>query len=528
MTESIARNPAGTDRERRAGVPEGLWQVLDNGLRIVLDVPVALLTAGLLGPGLLGVYKAVQNIANIGGNCDLGLSRVYQRELPILRASGNSAQVHELRSTTFTGSFLATSVLILCLGAVYMGGWTLGGTFSDPISLLLTATLLLVNRLWTLVDAHLSAEGDFVRQAKIRIVLSVANPCIAIPLVLVFGVHGAIASMAITSLCYVLLVIVPTPLRVSFKIDLKRLYRNVGIGISMLGMSFGNSGFWTVEMFLVPLMLSIHDAGIYGFAVGSIRVANSVPRALHNMLLRNVALERGRRGVHDKSYLRKYLVEHMASYIFLTAVCLGAIYLCYRTIVFTFLNDYVGSLPVMLTLIVGTIVLQMKVFCGLVLNITDQFQTLLATQLGTIALNIVLDIVFIGQFGLKGAALGACLSFIITGLVFTLIAARAVSSTPVSTTLRMFLKTCVAAAFCGCFLYFAPDLLFAFRGFLTTSGFSDELAAAAELVVLLPVYALVTLAVFAGIFRREDLLSEVRPIAAVIVNLILRAGGKKQ
>lgn len=506
---------------RRAALRHWSWLASSVVVEYALSLPTGILQAWLLGPSLLGVFKVIHTLAGYAISSDLGLTKAFAREVPLLRGQGDHAGAERVRHIVFCASLLSTLVVVAALWAAFLAGWSYGGVLGSTLTVVLTSTLLIVARLEVFAAQHLAAEGAFTLLSQRRIAVSLGGLLFTIPLVIFFRLPGALLGATITSLIGVGIVVVFGRMRVRFAVSWSETRRLAGASLSLFLLNLGDKFSWSIEMLIIPAMLGLAPAGLYGFALGAINLARMLPSSLHSVLFRNMALDVGNGRVTSRqgAALGKYMGAPWAAYTMVNAICLGGISFPYKFLVGTFLPAYEASLPLIVVLATGTMMFQSQIFSSLALNVLGEFKALIGIRVIGLVANVALDVFFISRFGLIGAPFGSLVVYAIVPLAYGLLAFRRIGPDgegPFRSYCRVLLATALCAGavvglnelsqVIGSRFLWVPDMALRFL-LLAFEGLA---------------YIVWCVAVFVLVFRQYRLAAELR-LATVYLGESLRA-----
>ena len=507
MTSTSGNRNRKQSSVKRAGVREGGWILVARLEGILIGIPAGIVNAWILGPALLGSLKVIEAFEKISLNGDLGLTKAYQREIPIYAGRGNPDQEQHSANVAFTASLIATLTQIVLLWIVYTVGFTYGGVLSGTLIVVLLSILLISARLQGVFSKRLTGAGEFVVRSRIDLAVNVLQPVLVILGVVFYGLEGILMALIFSRILYVILVVWNDRKRFHFAIDFAEIRRLLHIGISLWAVNLTNKAFVSLEILLIPLFLNLESAGIYAFAFGLVGVAGSIPVSLDQIFWRNIGIERGEEGLTDNRYMMRHLTQPVGVYSLFGAWCMGTGYLGLRMIVALALPEFAESLPLMLIITLGWIIGQQRTFAAIVLNYNDRFNTLIGLQTGLLTVNLLLDLWLISQFGVVGAAIGTGLGYAISGCIYMLVAKIVLREAGDAGILSISLRSIIAATLSTASLYV---MTLGMNGWLSINGdlsFWIELLEAGVLAILYTVWVML---VFGVIFRREGLVAQVR------------------
>ncbi len=490
---------------KRGDIRDGIWLMGGRMFDLLLRLIVGPVSALFLGPSILGAFKLLETIAGFSLGADLGLTKAYQREVPILTGQGDRAGVERVRGLVFTEALLITVLIIFGVWVVFLAGWRMGGVLNSTTVIVLFSLLLLLDRISTFLSKHLVSEGHFVTNSKINVLLSASRPILTIPLVVLFRLPGALTALVLNRLLSIVLCLHFVPTRIRIRLNWLETRRLLPVGFSLFFIGFSNKSFWSLELVLIPIFMGLHDTGIFALAVGALGIARTIPTSLHNIFFRNMALERGERSGGDIQYLRPYLSEQLAAYALLSAWCIGTTYLTYRFMIAVFLTEYSESLQILLILGFGMMLFQPRVFGSFILNILDRFRTIITIQIVIVVVNLLLDVLLIMRFGLWGATLGATTGFVLGGFLYTFAAERALSCRNGRRAMVIFGNLVAAAVLNVLFLYFVPPVIDSFAFSSETIGWTLVFMEGISLLSSGLLYTGWCLLIYLLVFRKEGL-----------------------
>lgn len=497
------------ERVEKDGADKGslrdvLWSIGGSMFLTILSFPIAYINAWILGPNLLGALKLIETLIGYANHSDLGLTKAYQRETPILAGANSTQGIARIRNLVFTMSLLSTIAVAVAALLAYLAGWRMSGAIEGVGTMLVALTLLLVDRVGSFCGRYMSAEGYFVRQNQARMITGILHPVFVVPLVVMYQLEGALVAGILTTLIYTGIVVRSTGLRVAILVDWGETRRLLRTGLSLFWLSFNNKVFWSVEIMMLPIFLGMYEVGIFAFAIGAIRIARTLPQSLNSILFRNVALDRGRAmGTGGVEYLREFVNSNLPGYSVLTAWSLGFISFLFLPVTDYFLKEYSQSFELIVIMAAGMMFFPLHLIFSYTLNMQDKFNELIAINVAVIVINILLDWFLIDRFGVVGAAIGAAVSMVIAGTAYAVANVFYVyDSSRLGTCGVILAKTVIPAAACTVGIVFLTSLLGSWEGSFFTTGTFEYMVRFGFLVV---VYTLLCVGVYSLVFAKERL-----------------------
>lgn len=388
-----------------------------------LQLVRGILIARLLGPASLGVYSFVNIFISYASYADLGMGRVPSREIPLALGAGHSEKAEEWR---WYGAFATTACALLAAAAIaaYVAiAWdSLDATLRIG---LLTACVVIVTSAFAVEQqVVLRAYQYFGRLNALVMFTAVVSLVAGVAGAWIAGVRGVFISQAVAYLLAAAVSLVlagrPRPSRV--RLGFMWLMLKAGIPyavINLVGYNLIN-----VDQIMLVALLSQEALGVYMpvlYAGSAVAIfPNAVVVATGSRLIRRF----GEFGTMESiAGLTWRPVKGLS--VSMPILCALAWVFAPLGIVWV-LPEYVDAIPSLRIYLVGVFFLGLNMGTGSTLYAINKHMFDIPVVLGCIALNVILDIVFVNQlgFGIAGIAMGSAFTYCAYWLAHTALVHR--------------------------------------------------------------------------------------------------------
>lgn len=367
-----------------------------------------------LSPASMGVWSILQVILGYCGYASFGTTKALARDYPILQGRGEFSKAEGIKNLTFTFAMTmsmipAAGILIAC--AIY--GHRLEGTLRT--GLIFVAFFLFIQRFYDLLITLLRSEKKFTMLSFITSLNAVGMFLAVFLLVRPFGFYGLLGGTAFLS--FVLLLVICSKERYRFKLYWSRsqFMEQVKLGLPLLLLSFLATFFSGLDKLLIARHLGLTEVGHYSLAMMVSSLVMSFPMMLSNVLYPHTMERFGR------SSAPRELASYLHRPVMMTAAAVpllgGAAAILMPLVSEAFMKDYTAGLEPMRIYLGGLYFLVLAQFSTNILTALDRYWI----SIGVLAVSIGIQWIVSTQmmahgFGLKGAALGAALSFFCYGI----------------------------------------------------------------------------------------------------------------
>ena len=413
------------NKNKQPDAKDSLWTVSTTILAALLAFPVSIISASLLGSGGIGSLKLIEVIGSYSARSDFGLTKSYAREIQLIASKNDAKHPIYLSRLALTTSLVITVFVILIVFFAYLSGVTFNGSVTNIFTLGLLLTYLLVDRLNLFFGKSLPAHGHFILQSKSRMYRSILYPIIAIPLIFYWNLNGAIMAIIAARAFDVTYVWLKVSFKPKWVWNFHEVIRLQNIGIRLWSMNILNVINNSVELILLSFFLGLKATGVYGFALGAIKLFRTFPESQSTLFFRKYAIETGKNEL-SKAHYEKAMEIDLPIFMFITiSFCILGYYV-YSILVLVFLREFYESIFVMEILVAGAVVFSAKMISSHILNLLKEFKILLLIPIIMTIFQLILSTYLILEFGIKGAAVGFSVTLFFSGLLYTIAATNLV------------------------------------------------------------------------------------------------------
>ncbi len=402
MTGSRIARPGASIRDavRRLGwdLPLfGVAAIADQGGRLVLS----LAAAAVLGPAVFGTWVIAALLIQYGNLTSLGLGQGAGREIPRLLGAGDPA-VDRVEDVAVAGT-IATA-LVAGLATVAFGSAILG-PHGSAVTVGLLAVAVVLQQVFLLEQVLFRSRLRFRAAAVQLAAQGVAAPGVGIALLVGgAGIDGLlVARIAVFAVAALLaprtLARIPRPAW-----DPAIARRLVGIGAPMLLAGFLLLALVTIDRWVVLTLLGREATGLYGLVGLAVSSLVLLPALISQQFYPRLAYARG----EDASGARLGRIADEQSALAGALAGAGALAVAVAALVGipALLPAYEPTIRPILVALAGVVVYAWASASANVLNLLDRQRSLIAIQLGAIAIDVTFAVVAIrAGLGIDGVAL---------------------------------------------------------------------------------------------------------------------------
>ena len=375
---------------------------------------VALIAAKKLGPATWGIWQLLYLILAYSSFIHLGVINGMNREIPVLNGRGDQQSASLIRAVSL-GFVLASSMLAGL--AIFIFALSID-TMTAAVPLRWMPMLLIMYLLHRYLEVYLRSDKLFGHVSLQQLLLAVAFPVIAIPLLSVHELSGYIVgqTIAIGLTCLFIIKISPVCLKLRFRLTETIRLLKIGFPIMTAGILY--TLMMTVDRVIISTLLTMQQLGYYSLSILVMASLSLIPLVVGQQIFPRMAEAWGR--TSKSKELIPWIRRQVFMSISLTAPMVLAAYIILPPIVKHFLVEYTSGITAMKITLVTPLFLGMTSAFGNFLNTVDKQSYLLLFQILAVCLNIVLNIVFIQVgLGITGVAIGTTIAFIIHSLLLT-------------------------------------------------------------------------------------------------------------
>lgn len=490
----------------------------------LLSVPSTLVVAQVLGPFNLGLLAIARLLQQYVSYAHFGLLDALVRNVPIARGRGDEAEGRSITDIVFTGHVASTLLGAGVIVALYAAGIRFNGLL-DGTRLALLLVAILTGAALTFLRDYSKAEGELMVIAKVDAVLVLMLPLVTIPLTMMWGLTGALATVGVTNAValarYARLL---PPLRVRLRIEVRRTLALVGTGIPVFVNKVSDTLFWSVDLLVITVLMTPADVGVYNLALSALLIVTPFLGGINQTVYFKIMRDTGAHGGGDPRRYVRYAEAPLVCYMLATSLALGAVTLAWMLVARLVLPAYAASVEPLVILGGGYVIYSSMLFMKYYLDATSQLLRRFPIIAGAFAVNAALDAGAIALgYGLVGVAWASASTFAMTALVVLFMCFNQIYGS-YRPALSFMARTVMVAGGGATFLAFARQPLL---------GGADSVVAEwvwgiGDLAIKLLVYTAVCVAGYLVCFRRYRIETELLPLLRYARDAMARAARRRQ
>lgn len=380
-------------------------------LVLLFGFSVVAIVARILGPSGKGIYSLfiyMPMLIATFGNVGIGVSNVY-----FIGGSKYSLDRIILNSILF--AIIVSTILILLVlpfRSLLMKTALNGLSISHVYMGLCMVPILLINSYLSMIILGQKRINTYNLTNLFRSICVLVFIAISL-FVVKTGVLGVMLSwmLAQTALCGLVIVLLRKHFSTKMRLDARIMKKSVSFGLKAHFGTLVQFFNYRLDFFLVNIFLGVGSVGLYSVAVSMSEILWYLPSALALVLFPKVASE-------DVSESRRFTPVVCRNGFFFSILGGVALLFSGRLIVSTiFGKSFLPALTPLLILLPGTIALGIpKILSS---DLTGRGRPLLPSYGSAIGLviTVVLDIVLIPVWGIRGAALASTIAYSTTSCV---------------------------------------------------------------------------------------------------------------
>ena len=169
---------------------------------------------------------------------------------------------------------------------------------------------------------------------------------------------------------------------------------------------------YQIDLYLIAYLLGAREVAYYGIAVGLATILWYIPNTIGIVLFPALSSERNESEIHSFSV---QVCKHTLFFTFIAAIGLGL--LSEYLLVFLYGPEYIHSLRALLLILPGIILMTIyKVFTRDFSSRNRQQVSIVAAGI-SLLLNILLNLLWIPEYGIAGAALASTVAYSVAGTI---------------------------------------------------------------------------------------------------------------
>ncbi|MGD2081030.1 MAG: oligosaccharide flippase family protein [Nitrospirota bacterium] len=228
----------------------------------VIDLARGFVVAKYLGPGNLGILRAVQLISMLDKFGNMGFKMVATREITFLRGKGEGKKELSVRNVAYSGEMVLTVVLFLAsLASLFFFG-----SGEVLLAIVLASVGLLFSKISRIFEAEAIINKQFVLYSKVIFWAGLFNSAAIVATVPSLGMHAVLAMSTVTALLTSLMYLRRLDFPFRFSLERAELFRQLRIGIPLSVATLAYGSYRYAERVSVGLILGVTALGFYSLA----------------------------------------------------------------------------------------------------------------------------------------------------------------------------------------------------------------------------------------------------------------------
>src|SRR5262249_41650719 len=148
-----------------------------------------LIVPRILAPDGYGTLAILSLVFSYMGYVQLGMKNAQSVLVPAALGRGDKTEAKHITEIVFTSETLLTSLMVVGLWTIYLGGVTFGNTLTSFLVLIISVRIFL-SRFDDLLDSYLLGYGEFGSLARLQFFTALLNFLFSVPLLLLYGIPG--------------------------------------------------------------------------------------------------------------------------------------------------------------------------------------------------------------------------------------------------------------------------------------------------------------------------------------------------
>ena len=389
-----------------------------QGIGIVNSV----LLRRFMGPAAMGVWSLIQVILGWCGHASFGTTKALARDYPIYRGKGDHVEADKLKDVTMTFTmFMSLIPSAIILGYAFIKGPTLETAYRS--GLIFLAVFLFLQRFYDLVITLLRSDKCFNLLSLLVIANALAGLAMTATLVQLWNIYGLYAGTAVVTAGCLYFLLKAHPYHFKLVLDPAILWRELRLGIPLVGITFLLSFLKGLDKMLIAKELGFYEVGLYSIAMMVNSYVGSAPMMFNHVWYPNLQQAYGREGSSEA--IRHYLeIPALFLSVFIPFVAAGSFFFM-PLLVTWFLPKFTPGLPAMEIYMIATLYTLLAQFSYNFLTTLDKYMLSLPLLAVALGINYGANTFFLRHgYGFEGVAVGTSLSFVFYGLSSYVLALR--------------------------------------------------------------------------------------------------------
>ena len=373
------------------------------------------LGAKILGPGLYGLWSALNIILNFSYYINLGSIEAMGREISYQKGMRSEKGMQKARNSAFSFCLVVNFIFSFTLIILAFFFW---GKLSlvESVGLVTVALLSFTFFIYEFYQTAVLALKKFLFIGKANMIFSVLAVIMTIILVPRLKIYGVYIATLIVSLLSVAYLMFRAPHRLRFNFNSKEIIRLIRIGFPLMSVDFLETAIIGITGIIILLILGKISLGYYSVAMLAARFLRYFQETIDRVFEPYIYQKYGE--THNISKLKEYLFKPTLIMALLFPVLLTVYYTVSAFFIRHFLPDYSASIHAFFIILVANFLAYFSPTAFSFITAINKQRFLVPVYFISIIIASVSSLIFVNLgFGIIGVAVGFLLSSFFTGSV---------------------------------------------------------------------------------------------------------------
>ena len=379
------------------------------------------LGAKILGPGLYGLWSALNIILNFSYYLNLGSIEAMGREISYQKGMRSEKGMQDARNSAFSFCLVVNFIFSFALIIFTLILWN-RLSLVERTGLVTVAFLSFTFFIYEFYQTAVLALKKFLFIGKANMIFSILAVIMTILVVPAFKIYGVYIVTLLVSLVSITYLMFRSPHRLGWSFNTREISRLIKIGFPLMSIDFLETAIAGVTGIIVLLVLGKASLGYYSVAIHAARFLmyfqESVDRVFEPYMYQRYG------ETHKISELKEYLFKPSLVMALLFPIVLAVYYTVSAFFIRHFLPDYTASIPAFFIILVANFLAYFSPTAFSFITAVNKQRFLVPAYFIGIITAFASSLIFINMgFGIIGAAAGFLLASFFTGSVIFIYAA---------------------------------------------------------------------------------------------------------
>lgn len=378
------------------------------------------LNARILGPGLYGLWSALNIILSYSLYVHMGSLNAMNREIPYQKGRDALEGMDKTRNAAFTVNLVMSGMFsaILIVIALFLSGKI---SKAESIGLITVSLLAFISAIYEFFQTSLISFKRFMVVSKGNVIFAVLSVILTLWLLPLFGIYGVYIVAVLIPLFNLAYLWFKEKYNPRLDFDFKEMRRLIKIGFPMMSIDFLETTITNIVGIIVLGMLGNVNFAYYSVSMLAARFMMYFPKSINRAFEPHMYQKYGETGrIID---LKKYLIKPMQAMTLIFPVLIAGCYILVGFFIRHFLPKYSLAMYPLFIILVSRFFVSFSPTSIAFITALNKQKFLIPVYVLGIAIGAGSSFVFIKLgFGTVGAAMGLLLSCFFIGSVMFLYA----------------------------------------------------------------------------------------------------------